>query len=101
MKSFHGIFNGPQIRRLLKVPTFVNSMKTEKRSAWMSFAEVVSNFLGNYKAENYCDLVQQILSSFQALECNMSVKLHFLHSHLSYLPEIVGALSEEQGKRSS
>ena len=78
---------------------FINSMKNEERSAWMSFAEVVSNFLGNHKAENYCELVQQLLSSFKALGCNMSVRVHFLHSHLCYFPENLGALSEEQGER--
>ena len=29
----------------------------------------------------------------------MSVKIHFLHSHLEYFPENLGALSEEQGER--
>ena len=29
----------------------------------------------------------------------MSVKVHFLHSHLEYFPENLGALSEEQGER--
>ena len=29
----------------------------------------------------------------------MSVKVHFLHSHLDYFPENVGAFSEEQGER--
>ena len=59
-------------------------MKTEEQSAWMSLAEVVSNFLGNYKADNYSELVQQLLSFFPALEGNMNLKVHFLHSHLRY-----------------
>ncbi|GFV84761.1 HTH_Tnp_Tc3_2 domain-containing protein [Trichonephila clavipes] len=29
----------------------------------------------------------------------MSVKVHFLHSHLDYFPENLGAVSEEQGER--
>ena len=29
----------------------------------------------------------------------MSVKLHFLHSHLEYFPDNVGYYSEEQGER--
>ena len=29
----------------------------------------------------------------------MSVKVHFLHSHLSYFPVNLGALGEEDGKR--
>jgi len=28
----------------------------------------------------------------------MSVKVHFLHSHLDYFPENLGAMSEEQGE---
>ena len=94
-----GIFNSPQIRRLQKNPRFINSMKNEKIGAWMSFAEVVSNFLGNHKAENYCELVEPLLSSFEALGCNMSVKAQFLHSRLSYFLENLGALSEEQRER--
>jgi hypothetical protein len=31
--------------------------------------------------------------------CNMSLKLHFLHFHLDYLPENLGNLSEERGER--
>ncbi|GFU51056.1 hypothetical protein TNCV_2414841, partial [Trichonephila clavipes] len=29
----------------------------------------------------------------------MSVKVHFLHSHLDYFPENLRAVSEEQGER--
>ena len=29
----------------------------------------------------------------------MSVKLHFLHSHLEYFPDNLGYYSEEQGER--
>ena len=29
----------------------------------------------------------------------MSVTVHFLHSHLDYFPENLGAFSEEQGER--
>ena len=30
---------------------------------------------------------------------NMSIKLHFLNSHIEYFPENLGAVSEEQGER--
>lgn len=30
------------------------------------------------------------------LGCNMSIKVHFLHSHPDYFPESLGAVSEEQ-----
>ena len=37
--------------------------------------------------------------SFQSLGCKMSIKLHYLHSHLSDFPENLGDVSEEQGER--
>lgn len=37
---------------------------------------------------------------FQELGCNMSFKLHVLHSNLDYFPENLRQVSEEQGERS-
>ena len=31
--------------------------------------------------------------------CRMSLKMHFLHSHLDLFPENLGAVSDEQGER--
>ena len=31
--------------------------------------------------------------------CNMSLKIHFLHSHLDFFPKNVGAVSDEHGER--
>ncbi|GBN35659.1 hypothetical protein AVEN_190972-1 [Araneus ventricosus] len=31
--------------------------------------------------------------------CNMSLKIHFLHSHLEFFPENLGSLSDEHGER--
>ena len=31
--------------------------------------------------------------------CNMSLKLHFLHSHLYFFPENLGDVSDENGER--
>jgi hypothetical protein len=57
----------------------------------------VKNFLGK-KADNYIQLVEDILLHFNRLACNMSVKVHYLHSHLDRFPENLGDLSEEQEK---
>ena len=81
-----GIFDGPQIRKLLKDELFLTKMKPDELDAWNSFADVVFNFLGNRKAENYENLIEKLLISYRKLGCNMSVKVHFLHSHLHYFP---------------
>ncbi|KAJ8736888.1 hypothetical protein PYW07_000159 [Mythimna separata] len=67
--------------------------------AWLSFVLVVKNFLGNHKAPEYQELVAKMLQNFNRLGVNMSIKLHFLHSHLDRFPQNLGDYSEEQGER--
>ena len=40
-----------------------------------------------------------MLQNFQARGARMSIKLHYLFSHLDYFPENFGDVSEEQGER--
>ena len=94
-----GIFDGPQIRFLVKDRIFISTMKKEELNAWKAFCDVVKNFLGNIKSPNFNELVESLLQAFHNWRCNMSVKVHFLHSHLSYFPENLGPFREEQGKR--
>ena len=41
-------------------------------------------FLGNHTAANYQNVVQDLLISYKAMGCNMSLKIHFLESHLDF-----------------
>ncbi|EEZ99611.2 hypothetical protein TcasGA2_TC002128 [Tribolium castaneum] len=94
-----GIFDGPQIRLLMKDNNFVQSMNDIESSTWVSFVNVVKNFLGNYKSENYVELVKNMLENFKKLGCNMSIKVHYLHNHLDKFPDNLGSYSEEHGER--
>ena len=94
-----GIFDGPQIRKLIKDPCFVQSMTDTESAAWQSFVLVAQNFLGNRKAENYQELVEGMLSKFKDLGVKMSIKIHYLFSHLDRFPANLGDLSEEHGER--
>ena len=60
---------------------------------------VAENFLGNHKAENYIEIVENMIEAFRRLSSRMSLKLHFLHSHLEFFPDNLGALSDEHGER--
>jgi hypothetical protein len=55
--------------------------------------------LGNHKAENYHEIVSDLLAANKAKGCNMSLKVHFLDSHLDFFPENLGAVSDEHGQR--
>ena len=78
---------------------FNNILEGDEQCAWESFKMVATHFLGNDRAENYRELVGNLLSCYQKLGCNMSLKIHFLHSHLDYFPENCGAVSDEHGER--
>ena len=93
-----GVFDDPQILKLIKEPNLQHSMNEIELAGWLSFLEVAQCFVGNRKADNYKDIVQKLLDNFQALGINMSIKVHFLHSHIDRFPEILGDVSDEQVK---
>lgn len=74
-------------------------MRGKEKAAWTAFVSVTSNFLGNNKAPNYKEVVEQLLKTYRNLGCNMSLKIHFLHSHLDFFPQNCGAVSDEHGER--
>jgi len=79
-----GVLIGPQIRDIFKDEFFDNVLQGNEKSPWDSFKFVVKGFLGNRRAQNYEELVNSLLQSYQKLGCNMSLKIHFLHSHLDF-----------------
>jgi len=76
---------------------FNKLLQGDQKAVWDSFKLVVKGFLGNRRAQNYEELVNSLLQSYQKLGCNMSLKTHFLHSHLDFFPENCGAVSDEHG----
>ena len=94
-----GIFDGPQIRTIIKDPAFVLHITVVESAAWCSYVSVVKEFLGKTKADCYQDIVKQMLTNFQALGAKMSIKSHYLFNHLGRFPENLSEVSEEQGKK--
>ena len=90
-----GIFDGPQMQLLQKDQAFISTMKKEELNAWKTFSNVVINFQGTIKFPNFSKLVESLLQAFHNLRCNMSVNVHFLHSHLEYFAKNLGAFSEK------
>ena len=62
----------------------------------MAVSQIMCKVLGNTKSLNYKKVVQHLLCTFQKCSCNMSLKLHFLHSHLDNFSENLGAMSKER-----
>lgn len=91
-----GIFDGPQVRTLIKYDNFINHMTRTDSKAWMSFVAVVQFFLGNLKALDYKAIATKILQDFKASGANMSIKFNYWHSHLDKFPDNLCHYSEEQ-----
>ena len=74
-------------------------MNGEELEARKAFIWVVKNFLDNDKARNYAELVTNMLTPFRNLGCNMSIKMHYLFSHIGWFHENLGSMSDEQGEK--
>jgi hypothetical protein len=98
-KIKEGIFVGPQIRQLQNDDIFEESMSSLQLTAWKAFRGVCEGFLGNHRSPDYTDLVAELLRCYASLGCNMSLKVHFLMSHLPFFPENMGSVSDEHGER--
>ena len=70
-----------------------------KLRAWYAFKSICSNSLANFKSNLYQESVAELLAECKEMEFRMSLKLYFLHSHLKFFPENLGAVSDEQGER--
>ncbi|GBN61969.1 hypothetical protein AVEN_148391-1 [Araneus ventricosus] len=97
-KLKEGVFIGPDIRKIMKDENFETKMETNERKAWESFKLVITSFLGNKKDPYYKSIVEEMIKNFKILGCSMSLKVHFLDSHLDYFHENLGAVNEEQGE---
>ena len=98
-KIKEGIFVGPQIRELLNDDNFEETMTAPQLAAWKAFRSVCTQFLGNHRSDNYTDHVERLLRTYEALGCRMSLKMHFLKSHMDFFPANLGNVSDEAGER--
>ena len=98
-KFKEGIFVGPQIREVLKDTDFEEHLNLKELRAWEVFKSVCCGFLGNTRVTDYPACIEKLLKSYVDMGCRMSLKIHFLNSHLNFFPPNLGAVSDEHGER--
>ena len=74
-------------------------MSDTENAVWNAFKAVCTKLLGKYKAENCREFFSEILKYFKTVKWNMSLKPHFLDSHLEFSPQNLGNISDEHGDR--
>ena len=70
-------------------------------AVWISLKEVILNLLSNNCARNCSELVDKMLEAYKTMKCNMSLKIHFLHSHLDFFQKISETLVTNTEKGST
>ena len=88
------VFVGSQVRRLIESDRFPEKLSEVELAAWASFVSLV----GNQKAEDYSEIVGELVDTYRRMCCRMSLKLQVLHAHLDVFKENMGGYSEEQVK---
>ena len=84
---------------MLKDTDFEELLNLKELRAWEAFKSVCSGFLGNTRVPDYQACIEKLLKSYEDMGCRMSLKIHFLHSHLNFFLPNLGAVSDEHGKR--
>jgi hypothetical protein len=92
-------FCGSSGPKLFRDDMFNNLLQGDEKKAWDTFRLVSTNLLGNIRAENYKELIDDVLSLYHKLGYKMSLKIHMLHSHLNFSPDNCGMASDEHGER--
>lgn len=90
---------GPDIRRLMKSDEFEATLTEVELKTWRALKNVTIHLLGKNRSSDYEPMVQEMLDGFNALKVNMSLKIHFLNSHLDILERQLPTESDEQGER--
>ena len=73
-----GVFIGPQIRQLFKDQQFEAVLSDKEKAAWQYSEKVSNGFLGNFKAANFRELVQDMMDSYEQLGCNVAENSLFI-----------------------
>jgi hypothetical protein len=76
---------------------FDENLSETERNAW--FLEVLQELLRKYKTAKDQDIVQDLLTSYRAMGCNMNLKIPYPDSHLKFFQENLDEASYEHGER--
>ena len=98
-KAKVGIFDGPQICKLIKDQAFVSRITALVFVSRGSYVSVVQDFLGKTRADYYQDLAKLMLSKYGVVGARKSTNVYYLFSPLDRFPKNLVDLSEKQGER--
>lgn len=94
---YAGVLTGPQIRDLFKCSEFKAKLTPLEENTWNCIANVCQNLLSTTRTPNSECLVDEMVAAMYAMGCNMSLKIHLIHSHIDAFPQ--NEANDEQGEK--
>ena len=85
------------LKKMASNTTFASRLTKEQSEAWENIKDVIRNFLGNRRAENFKTKIADMISSFKKIGVNMSSKIHYMDDHVDDFAPNCGDYSDEQG----
>ncbi|KAJ8666092.1 hypothetical protein QAD02_007754 [Eretmocerus hayati] len=77
-------------------PSFDDKLQGIERDTWKPVKDVITNFSSNKKSDEYKELIGIMLNNFCKMKVNMSLKILKLDCYLDFLPENLGAVSDDE-----
>lgn len=99
VKHKEGIFIRPQIWEKLEDKEFETILTLKKLRAWKACKSVCYDFLGNIQGLDYEEDIETLLQAYEDMECQMSLNIHFTHSHHKFFPPNISTVSDKHGER--
>jgi len=93
-KIKEGISVGPQIRELIQDVKSEDQLSEDEKALLQSCKNITTHLSGNHKAENYHDMMTDLIQSYKAMGCNV-LKGAFLDSQSDVFPENLRAVRDE------
>ena len=93
-KIKEGFFVEPDIRKLIDDTNITKCLSATEAAAWASFKSVVRNLLGKGKSDDHMQIIGDLLRNYRKMSVRMSLKIHFLYSHLDFFPNNLGDTSD-------
>lgn len=94
-----GVLNGPDIRKLMKDARFDELLIDAEYDAWQAIKKVIESYLSKDRSTDYVSKVHDMMTAFESIDVNMSLKIHLLHHHLEHFNWQLATESDEQGER--
>ena len=77
---------------------FNSVLQGDEIKVWDAFLLASTNFLGNIRAENYKELIEDLFVILSQTWLQYVLMIHMLHSHLDFFPDNCAMVSDEHGE---